>query len=475
MPSSSALPPRALAALYTLSVVAAWWIGPDGPVYWDSFGYVIQAITNRAGGLMLGRPAFVLLSHASVGVWRALGGTLASFEPPLRAQWMLVSAIAAPSLAIVAHRVGASARASLLAGLMLALSPSVAHTSRAVLTDGPSMAVSLVAMAIALEATTRASVARMCLAGLALGLAVGMREPSVAHLATIVAFALLSAHRPLALAAAAVVSTLSSVAVGVAWFAVHQRSYLSALSGWGRSMAVERAQHTYGARDFATAIGWIAASGLVPLVGLAIARSRGWRFPGDNRPLSALVALGALQLGALVFYQDIAFSPRYLLTALPTGLFLPCGLALDALWAQRNARNALLIAMVFAALIAGPAMRRVEAPLRHGLRALPSQLASIAPDAAVVTGQLCPAVVFHRELARLSAPTSGARPAWVQVCPGWRWPVSLAARLDELRGGGHQVVIDLRGESWIGERQQRCRDEANRYASTHRESVTLWR
>lgn len=475
MPSSSALPPRALAALYALAVVAAWWIGPDGPVYWDSFGYVIQAITNRAGGLMLGRPAFVLLSHASVGAWRALGGSLTSVEPLLRAQWMFVSAIAAPALAIVAHRAGASARASLLAGLMLALSPSVAHASRAVLTDGPSMAVSLVAMAIALGATKRASISRMCLAGLVLGLAVGMREPTVAHLAALVAFAVLASHRRLALAAAAVVSTLSSVAVGVAWFTVHQRSYLSALSGWGRSMAAERAQHAYSVRDFAIAIGWIAASGLVPLVGLALARSRGWRFPGDNRPLAVLVALGALQLGALVFYQDIAFSPRYLLTALPTGLFLPCGLALDALWTRPRSRNALLIAMVLGALIAGPAMRRAEAPLRTGLRALPSQLASLPTNAAIVTGQLCPAVVYHRELARLGAPTGASTPAWVQVCPGWRWPASLTARLDELRNGGHSIVIDVRSDSWVGERQRHCRGEAVRYANTHGESVTLWR
>ena len=115
MPSSPALPPRALAALYAIAVATAWWVGPDGPIYWDSFGYVIQSITNRAGGLMLGRPAFVLLSHASVVVWRALGGGITSVEPLLRTQWMLVTSLAAPSLAIVAGRAGASARASIVA------------------------------------------------------------------------------------------------------------------------------------------------------------------------------------------------------------------------------------------------------------------------------------------------------------------------------------------------------------------------
>ena len=188
-----------------------------------------------------------------------------------------------------------------------------------------------------------------------------------------------------------------------------------------------------------------------------------------------LVALCALQLVALMFYQDIAFSPRYLLTALPCGLFLPCALALDSLWPRRALRGGLMFAMVLVALVAGPLMRRSETALRDGLRSLPERLAMIPQNAAVVTGQLCPAVVYHRELARLRAGPRASAPSWVQVCPGWRWPVSLEARLDELSGGGHAVVIDLRDDSWVGERQRRCRDEAARYASTHSGTVTAWR
>ncbi len=473
MPSLTGPSPRAYAALYALALVSAWWIGPDGPIYWDSFGYVIQSITGRVGGLMLGRPTFVLASHATSLAWRALGGSVTSVEPLLRAQWMLVSALGAPALAWVASLAGLSVRASLAAGFFLALSPTVAHSSSAVLTDAPSMAVTLVASGLAWRAMREASPARMLAAGLALGVAAGMREQAITHLTAFIALSYFAERRRLTLALTASIGALGALTLPVAWIALHQRSYLASLGDWGRSMAGERAQHTYGARDFAMFVVWIAASGLAPLAGLVGALARGWRPTTPSRPLLAFVGLSGLQLAALAFYQDIAFSPRYLLGALPVGLVLPCAIALDAAWAMRRLRIAVLVSAVAIAAGAGPLMRRLERPLREGLASLPSRLAVIAPNAAVVTGQLCPAVVYHRELARLAP--SRTPPSWVQVCPGWRWPPRLVDRLDALRGEGHPVVIDLRTDSWVGERQLRCRTEADAYARQHPNDVTTWR
>ncbi len=93
MQAPDTLPRARFVALYAIATLAAWAIGPDGPVYWDSHGYVIQAITGRAGGLMLGRPAFVLVSHGVARGWIAGGGGLRVVEPLLRVWWMLVSAV----------------------------------------------------------------------------------------------------------------------------------------------------------------------------------------------------------------------------------------------------------------------------------------------------------------------------------------------------------------------------------------------
>lgn len=473
MPSHTGPSPRAYAALYALALVSSWWIGPDGPIYWDSFGYVIQSITGRVGGLMLGRPTFVLASHATTLAWRALGGSVTSVEPLLRAQWMLVSALGAPALAWVATAAGLSLRASLTAGFFLALSPTVAHSSRAVLTDAPSMAVTLVASGLAWRAMRDASRARMFAAGLTLGIAAGMREQAITHVAAFVALALFAERRRLSLALVACVGSVGALALPVAWIALHQRSYLASLGDWSRSMAGERAQHTYGARDLAMFVVWIVASGLAPLAASLGAFAKGWRPGTPARPLLAFVSLSTLQLAALAFYQDIAFSPRYLLGALPVGLILPCAIALDGAWEMRRFRTGVLASAVLIALGAGPLVRRLERPLREGLASLPSRLASIPSNAAVVTGQLCPAVVYYRELARL-APTP-TPPTWMQVCPGWRWPARLSDRLDALRSEGRPVVIDLRANSWVGERQARSRAQAEVYARTHPGAVTLWR
>lgn len=474
MPSHKAPSPRTYAALYALAALTAWWVGPSGPVYWDSFGYVIQSLTGRVGGLMLGRPTFVLSSHALCVFARSLGASVTSAEPLLRVWWMLISASGAPALAWVASRAGVTTRASVSAGVLLALSPTVAHTSYAVLTDAPAMSVSLFSIGLGLSAMRARSRPRMFCAGLTLGLASGMREQSIVHLAALLSLAGLAQQKRWSLALMAVLGSSLSLAAPVVWVALHQRSYLPALSDWGRSMTSERAQHPYGARDFGMFLVWLLTSGAAPLGALVTSLTSGWRPRGLPRPLQALVSLSALQLGALAFYQDIAFSPRYLLGALPLGLVLPGSIALDAVWNTARLRRGVFAVAVLFACLAGPAMRHIERALREGLATLPARLRALPPNAAVVTGQLCPAVVYHRELARLE-PQSRSSPSWIQVCPGWRWPVDLSARLDQLRSTGHPVVIDLRRASWVGDRQERCRREAESYALAHRGEVTLWR
>ncbi len=97
-------------------------------------------------------------------------------------------------------------------------------------------------------------------------------------------------------------------------------------------------------------------------------------------------------------------------------------------------------------------------------------------DAVVVTGQVCPALVYRRELARLAGAPPPLAPRWAQVCPGWRWPENLAGRLDGERANGRVVVLDLRAEVWPGLRGGRYLREVQSYRDSHRgeAGIVVW-
>ena len=188
--------------------------------------------------------------------------------------------------------------------------------------------------------------------------------------------------------------------------------------------------------------------------------------PTHARLPLALACVPALaQLLLLAFYQDISFSPRYLLPALAASVALPAGLALAPLRARTVA---LLLAAPLA--IAALAIRAQGARLRAVLDETPALVAALPAGSVVVTGQPCPAVSLALALARYERNHLSIEP----VCPGWSWPADLAARLDAARAQGHTVVLDLREGAWVGLRQQRARDEARRYADAHAGAVRVW-
>lgn len=471
-PAEPRLPARAWAALYATATLTSLAIGPSGPRYWDSFGYVIQSIDGRVGGLMLGRPTFILAGHAALRSALFLGLPLRASEPLLRAMWMLVASMSAPLLATVCLRTGLSLRAALVAGAFVALSPAVAHTGRAVLTDGPSMALVLLATSLALRSPARART--WVTASIALGVAAGVREAALAHALTLLAVWWTTPRTQRwrgALPTLGIVCALT-LAVPLVWVMAHQPGYVAGVIDWSRSMRAERGAHPYGLRDAAMAVVWIVVCGPVAL----LLGARTWISAAQRRTSmhrALWIALpSALQLASLTTYQDIAFSPRYLLAAWPLAVALPAAVMWDQLAVR--VRRAALALTVGTALVAIPVVHRGEATLREGLASLPRRLDALGPDAAVVTGQLCPAVVYERELRR----RMNVHPPvlWVQVCPGWRWPTNLTERLDGLRAEGRSVVLDLRPGSWVGPRQQHARELAEAYLrSRGGDGVIVWR
>lgn len=467
------------AGLYALALGATAVMAPRAPVYWDSFGYVGQAITGRVGGLALGRPLFVYLSHAAATLLRALGVSPWSLTAWLTAAWALVSALAAPLTWEVARACGIDRRGALFAGAVVALSPALAHTAGTVLTDVPSLAVTLAGFAVALRGASSERPARAALlSGALIGIAAGMREQAGAQgLVTLLAFRLAPRRAWPGCALAMAAGFALGFAPPVLWAATHQQGYRMMIDTWLRGMSQERAQHPYTLRDFGAFVAWLAALGplATPVALGAWARSPR-RFAGWTSPAMAVCLPSLAQLALLGGYQDISYSPRYLLSALPGAVALPAGVALGA-WAVTRARVAwALLGLALPLVIAAPLLRARESALTAVIDSLPARLAALPTDALVVTGQACPAVELVRKMSEADPARVGPPPAWQRICPGWGWPADLEARLDAALARGQTVVIDLRPGAWLGPRQQGVRAQVARWhASRTHPALVTWR
>ncbi len=478
------LPPGVF--LYAAALCTALVVGPRGPVYWDSFGYVRDALTGRLSGLGAGRPWFSIAGRMILRVATSLGFSPWSAEPVLRNAWMLVAALAAPAAHALARACGLTPRAAVLAGIAVACSPAMAHTSRAVLSDGPAVAIALLALGAAVRATaanaSRLTAAREAtLAGVLLALAIGLREQSVFVLASFAWLVVVAPPRTRLAAGGAMVLALGLALALTASAALRvEPHWFGHFAAWREAMRHERATQSYGLRDVGRYLAWLVALG--PLA-LAAGLLAWWRARDEllalRGPLAAVCVPALAQLALLGGYQDIAYSPRYLLLAMPGALALPAAIALDR-WLDSLDRDAVtrstalvLAGLVAPAALAAPVLRQRERPLRAILDALPTQLVNLPDDAVIVTGQPCPAIHLQRTLHNL---TESRRRHWQVVCPGWSWPADLEAALSRARTEGRTegvrtLVLDLRTDAWLGAGQQRARAQVAAYERRHGDDV----
>lgn len=453
--------------LWCAAVAASLAVGPRGPLYWDSLGYVEQAITGRVGGLLLGRPLFILASHQLGRAAVALGASPWSLESILRHAWLGLAALAAPFAASLARRVGLGDRAAWVAGWLVALSPAGAHTRDAVLTDGPAAAAVLGALALAARGR------HLALAGAALGLAFGLREQAMLHLAT--AFLLVGHVRGRRSWRDAVPLAAGFAAVALALLLLAWRSnpdYPDSIARWVRGMAVEHREPRDPRQGFARYLLW-----LVALSPVALPATLAWWRRGRDRwwPVVVPATLGLL---ALSRYQDIAWSPRYLLAEFVVATTLPAAAWLDRALPRRAWQLAWLIPSAALLPVAGSLLGARQRPLQQVVAALPRDLRGVPSDALVVTGQPCAAVRLDARIASTwPAAWPGARPRWTTLCPGWSWPADPGARLDDALARGATVVLDLRDAAWLGEPQRRRREALRRFAAAHASDprVISWR
>ncbi len=470
--------------LWLVAWASGMLMGFGAQVYWDSAGYVQQAITGQVGGLALGRPVFVWVSHGLVVASHALGVSLWHAERLLQVFWMCVSACSAPLTLLLARECGANQRAALLAGLAVAASPALAHVAGAVLTDGPALAATCWGLLLALRALNPARAVvrpglRGLAAGLVLGLAVGMREQSLAQ-GLVCALALLGAPagRRVRFAFGCLAGLVLAAGLPVLWAVVSQPEYVDTVRDWIQAMQSERDQRPYTIWDFRVFLIWLVTLGpLTTLAGLTAwwgQRARLWRI----RSLAfALCVPALLQLGMLAFYQDISYSPRYLLPALPGALAIPAGLALDDWLRGRHLYRLGLVVVLAPVLLAAPLVADEQRDLEQSLRGLPSLLQKVPRRTVLITGQPCESVRLWSVIAaREPASWHGRRPAWHILCPGWAWPADLDAHLNGKLEAGYALILDARQGSWQDGDQRETMYEVEAWAGEHPQArVRIWR
>jgi hypothetical protein len=419
-----------LGGLWLVALAASSLIGAHGVATWDAGEYVILAIDGGKSGLLFGRPLFVWMSRLI-----ALGLEPAHAEPVLRWVWAAASATAAPAMTVLAIRLGLSRQQALLAGVALALSPSFAHASHQVMTDGAALALSIVAITAAVQG-------RAVIAGLALAAAVAMRETAIVHAVSIAW--LLGANRALR---AALVTTAVLAAIAV----VYQPP---GLWSWFGSMSQSATTHGWSAFDFVVSIGWVLVAGPIPIiVGFTVFANR--TVDPRVRPV-AVPALVATAL--LLFYPDGIFSPRYVLAAVPLAFFLVAapGLASRPLLAT----SAIVVTFVGVAAAVAP----VNAFFLRGSE-LGARVPALPDGAVVVPGHFCPE-------ARLAARIAERRDLTF-ICPGWGWPRDLAATLDRSIREGYAVAVDVSDAAWMGRREAPSRDAVRDWLSRQAASDSI--
>ena len=413
------------AVVWLAAFAAAALVGTHGIAYWDAGDYVRLAISGGESGLLLGRPLFLLISRL---VLKA-GVDPAHAEMVLRWFWSVAGTAAAPLLALLAARLGADRASSLVAGLLLALSPSFAHTAHQVLTDAPALALSVGALCFAARG-------QAVPAGLVLAAAIATRETAVIHL---VAVAWLCGRR-------AWIAVLVCVASVAAIIAVWRPS---SLGGWAGAMSASAAANPLSILDVAIAFGWVLAAGPVPVVtgAIALARAR-----AVTREIAVIAWPAAIATVALLFYPDGSFSPRYMLATVPIACFIPA-----ALW-LKSRRRLLIISLAVPLAVALVATQEANRVAAYGAT-LATRVSVLPGNALVVPGHFCPQ-------ARLAATVHG-RADLMFVCPGWEWPVDLVSLLENAIANGSTVAIDASTDAWVGRREQPLRDEVRAWLARH--------
>lgn len=442
---------------------------PPGPLYWDSFGYVEQALRCKVGGLGLGRPLFVLFLHAVTRVVMSFGTTAAELERALALACLLVSAFVAPLTAMYGSRVGLGRHGAMAAGIVVATSPLFAHTTGSVLTEGPSMVLAMASLVVATARVRQPALLRWLLAGALVGGAVAMREQAIYFLPATLLHAARERTRWRTLAVTLVGFALV-LGGAVGWFAATQDGYAVRFVIWRGGVAHEVADAAFMHRthDIPLTLAGLLALGPVAIVLAATAfGTRTRQLLGRARGPAPLVLASVALLATLLVVPDVALRPRYFCLLLPGLVAIPAGLAVARL--SPRIRPLLAVAAALPLLASAPWVNAYDAQQVAATRETRARIASLPPTALLVTGRPCASLVLDNVIASYAGEP---KVDVARICAGWAWPANLRQSLDEARRKGAYVVVDMREGAWTPV-HVRERREAAAYLEQHGDIAIL--
>jgi hypothetical protein len=447
-------------------------MGSDGPVYWDSFPYVTQALTGEIGGLGLGRPVFAIVSQWVADGWLAVGGSVWDLEPVLRWWWAAVTALSAPMTIALAREVGLSTPGARLAGMLVASSPALAHAGFAVLTDGPALPMVLAAVWYALKVRTDGRVVDAVWVGLWLGFAVGIREAALVTGLIVLSASGVQTWLHWRRFFAAIITAALVIGLPMAWAAYSTPWYGESITSWMAGLDHDRHLQRWGLFEIGMLTAWVFS--LNPF-GVLVAGAASWR-PGTMPPQVRRLWWPALVVLLLMCtYHSATYSPRYLLIAFPMAVAIPAAWWLERRLLTTSLRRSVVVAVLMCQVPAATLLIRWnDAPLLAVAGSMPGIVTELPADSVIVTGLACPAVPMIREQHnRASSDAGGGMAAWEAVCPGWSWPADADGAFEEVLARGQLLVLDLRAEAWRGDEQLRALDQVRAFAARGLPGVRL--
>lgn len=189
---------------------------------------------------------------------------------------------------------------------------------------------------------------------------------------------------------------------------------------------------------------------LVALSPVALPAAAAWwaRSPRDRWwPMVVPASLGLL---ALSRYQDIAFSPRYLLTEFVVATTLPAAAWLDRSL-PRRAQLLWIIPSLVLLPLAGHLLDARQRPLRELVAALPRDLQRVPRTRSSSRARPAPRCASPRASPATTAPPG--KPLPLGGPPSARLVVArgpFGPRLEDALRQGRPVVLDLRDAAWAG-------------------------
>ena len=416
--------------------------------HWDSYDYMKYILTGQRTSLMLGRPYFILYNYGLVSIGSFVGLKAAHAYLLVKFAVVLLSAVASGAIYLVFREL-VSRRPALIGAILSTASPVFAVYSGMVMTEIPMLAFTYLGLWLYLIGLRRAGWSALLVGSACIGFAIGVREQAVFATPFLLLFPLIRRN---ASWRAIILSWIVGAAIccaGPLYLLVTDPGYWPTIKKWLWFMGAEKKRHPIDWTNIVIWAKWVVANqplgaflfgfGLVHLI-------------RERRQLPLALGFVALQLGliaSLAGYQDLLYSPRYLMIAIP-GVALAAALPIDR-WLERSARPKLVLGvlggMLAAVLITSFVVTLPYRPVFSKARTYHERIGTLGPRSVFIVGQYCPYIGYLKAV--------GYPQSWDVVCAGWTWPrEKLAGVIDGHLASGQSVYIDLDPHLWYGPRLQ---------------------